>query len=532
MRKFAEEVQNELNRLPEDRADALLAAIHKNIPELHKELKKLPPASKKEAHTFSVSKVLQQKHAEGLVPRIAGLEHQADLAGLATMTAGVGDRLRSELVHKGDPNKGSVLGGEKGQIGTDVAGLAMMTAPTLAALASGQHDKWHHWANLGGLAALAAPAADELQARMRSAPGEDPHHRMMLSHDTHQKLHLLGYGALAAPVISNAAAGHGSPLSHGLTLAGYGTLAAPDLDEQIAKVRGKDPVLQSTLDKPGVRPAVDLAGLGLLGAGALTTKHATDTPADLKKKVDQRRFNAGDMRHYRLGQDTSAAVPGLKIAEDVTDEKAQKALERIQMLEANRPSLKQLARWGAVSAGAGLVAGGVADVVRGKKPFGWAGPSRDAITQELITLTPKQQAWNVFRNVTADMGKGMVTSAAVPLINSQLDRNEQVEVLRDYVAQRQQRSTPPVVQTAPAAPVDPKVPPVVAQAAPSPLAKAASYLSKFAGVATTPAGRLAHTRAVGVTPNASAKGPSISEQSKPVGFGRPLAGTTKSTTGV
>lgn len=50
---------------------------------------------------------------------------------------------------------------------------------------------------------------------------------------------------------------------------------------------------------------------------------------------------------------------------------------------------------------------------------------------------------------------------------------------------------------------------------------------KTAGGAVTPAGRLASSKAVGLPRTTSAPGPSISQISKPKGFGTPLPGTTK-----
>ena len=51
---------------------------------------------------------------------------------------------------------------------------------------------------------------------------------------------------------------------------------------------------------------------------------------------------------------------------------------------------------------------------------------------------------------------------------------------------------------------------------------------KKAGMATTPAGRLASSMKVGLPKTTAPAGPSIAQIAKPVGFGRPIAGATKS----
>ena len=50
---------------------------------------------------------------------------------------------------------------------------------------------------------------------------------------------------------------------------------------------------------------------------------------------------------------------------------------------------------------------------------------------------------------------------------------------------------------------------------------------KKASVPTTPAGRLAHSKAVGRAPGSIDAGPSIADQVKPLGYGRPMPGATK-----
>lgn len=190
----------------------------------------------------------------------SGVEHATDLAGLGLMAAASGSHLRSQL--KGEGDAGGPVG-PAGQAGMDLAGLGLMAAPSAAALSplarghapehlAGGGSKWVNVANLAGLGALAIPTLDKLQANIRARrAGVDPESKMLLGHKAHKALELGGYGALMAPVLAK---GRGMGLGGATTLAGYGTLMAP--------------TLTNMKEGPG-RTGSELAGLGLLGAGAL-----------------------------------------------------------------------------------------------------------------------------------------------------------------------------------------------------------------------------------------------------------------------
>jgi len=208
-------------------------------------------------------------------------EHLGDLAGYGLMTAGVLDAIRQRHLQSkavappASDAEGSLIGGEKGQLGTDLGGLGMMAVPTIAALrhgspqgSAGGGSKATNLINLASLAALAAPAADSLQARLRSQPGEDPEHKHLMSHGVHNALELGGLAGFGVSALRGHEPGHG--LATASTLAGLGTLAAPYIDDVQAHARtphGEDPQAKR-LFTPQARSMSELAGLGLLAASA------------------------------------------------------------------------------------------------------------------------------------------------------------------------------------------------------------------------------------------------------------------------
>lgn len=200
-------------------------------------------------------------------------ETHTDLGGLGLMTASSLDKLRSQLKHPEDAEKGSLVGGTAGRGGLDLAGLGVMAAPTIARLATNTGSRFTNLANIAGLGALAVPTADNVQAAIRARrAGVDPEQKMMLGHKAHGALELAGYGALAAPVIRGARAPHGSddhlPLhSAAMTLGGYGTLAAPVVEDLAQHDEDKK------VFRGARRTATELGGLGLLAGGALTHGH-------------------------------------------------------------------------------------------------------------------------------------------------------------------------------------------------------------------------------------------------------------------
>jgi predicted double-glycine peptidase len=210
--------------------------------------------------------------ADLMLDKVAGLrdyilsdaaEKHTDLGGLGLMAASSIDKLRSQLKHPEDPERGSLVGGTAGRTGMDLTGLGLMAAPTLARLATGTGNRFTNVANLAGLGALAVPTADNLQAAIRARrAGVDPEKKMLLGHKAHSALELAGLGTLAVPVARG-----GLKPSSAATLAGYGTLAAPVVEDLVQHDENK-----KIFKGPG-RSAAELAGLGLLAGGALSHGH-------------------------------------------------------------------------------------------------------------------------------------------------------------------------------------------------------------------------------------------------------------------
>jgi hypothetical protein len=183
-----------------------------------------------------------------------GAEHLTDLGGLGLMATGSASKLYGQLADKG---VGPL--GEQTQRGLDLAGLASMSAPTVAALGQyikghsgaglagggGKYGKLVNVANLAGLGALAVPTADKIQAHLRAGE-EDPEKKMLLGHGVHKALELGGLGALTGASVLNQDNSLSDKLLQGV---GYGALATP--------------IATDMKDSPG-RTALELGGLGAL----------------------------------------------------------------------------------------------------------------------------------------------------------------------------------------------------------------------------------------------------------------------------
>lgn len=243
------------------------------------EMAKLPPQVPFNPSTFVPRAQGQQlklgsadfhKMAKGVVDYLASHagERHGDLGGLGLMAASSVDKLRSQLAHPEDAEKGSLLGGTAGRSGADLAGLAMMTAPTLASMARGTGSRFTNAMNLAGLSALAAPTIDNMQAHIRARrAGVDPEKKMLMGHKAHALLELGGLGTLSAPVLHGALEGKAPLRGSLMTLGGYGTLAAPVIEDVVHE--GDGPRVFQGAGRAGS----ELAGLGLLAGGALAYGH-------------------------------------------------------------------------------------------------------------------------------------------------------------------------------------------------------------------------------------------------------------------
>ena len=195
------------------------------------------------------------------------------------MAASSADKLRSIVKYK-DEDKGSLVGGDAGRQGMDLAGLAGMAVPSLMALrhtgnehAAGGGSRFTNIANALSLGALAAPVVDNLQAKYRAGKGGDVEGKKLLGHGAHQALELGGLAGLAGTLGRGMYRGDVGKAPGAALLAGYGTLAAPVTDDIQAQVRaghGGDVESKRVL-KGALRPATELAGLGMLAAPSIAS---------------------------------------------------------------------------------------------------------------------------------------------------------------------------------------------------------------------------------------------------------------------
>jgi hypothetical protein len=123
----------------------------------------------------------------------------------------------------------------------------------------------------------------------------------------------------------------------------------------------------------------------------------------------------------------------------VSDEQARAALERLDALEAAKPTTGQALRYGALGAGAGVVSRGLGDVIE----HGMGGA--------MGKLVPGRYG--------AAMATGGLMAGATPMIRSALDRRAEAGKLRSYLAQPPTSITPAGVDI-------PDVPPKLAASAP------------------------------------------------------------------
>jgi hypothetical protein len=316
-------------------------------------------------------------------------EHIGDVAGYGLMTAGVLDAIRQRHLQSkavappASPSEGSVLGGERGQLGTDIGGLGMMAVPTIAALrhgspkgSAGGGSKTTNLINLASLAALAAPAADSLQARLRSQPGEDPEHKHLMSHGVHNALELGGLAGFGVSALRGHEAGHG--LGTASTLAGLGTLAAPYIDDVQAHARtahGEDPQAKR-LFTPQARSMSELAGLGLLAAPAVSHLIPTSKHAESTEKVAM--SHARDALSHVLDPDlekVAASLAGWSIPQTRS---GRRSMSVMTMLKKDAEgTLRKTANWlGTPQSNTGIGTPETGAEARSKR-YPWEAPSRE-----------------------------------------------------------------------------------------------------------------------------------------------------------
>ena len=162
----------------------------------------------------------------------------------------------------------------------------------------------------------------------------------------------------------------------------------------------------------------------------------------------------------------------------VTREQALDAGKRLKTLRRSAPTAGQLGRGALIGAGVGVASAGLRGLVAGTG----------------MPKTPRQ--W------LANAAGGAMIAGGAPYLRHLTETNVQKNKIKNFLSDR-------------------------------PRSQASSKLQRTLGVkaaaaALSPAARLAASKSRGAFPRASGPGPSIAQVSKPVGYGRALAGATKS----
>lgn len=240
----------------------------------------------------------------------------------------------------------------------------------------------------------------------------------------------------------------------------------------------------------------------------------------------------------------------------ISDEQAEKALNRYENLSKNNLSGSQVARYAVVGGAAGPVSAALGNAIKGGRPPGLS------LLSHLADAKAPGKA-NALRALAANTIKGSVTAGAVPIIRHHLDRKAELNTVKQYAKEKGLLPKKPIaiekdsamtgatpakpwsasesvdlaLKTAAGAPTRGGF--LMASEVPSwrqpSLQKAIQHqpqvIQEKLSAATTPAGRLAQSKRVGL-PSLSVKtppGPSIADQS--VTMGSRMPGANKTTIG-
>ena len=266
----------------------------------------------------------------------------------------------------------------------------------------------------------------------------------------------------------------------------------------------------------------------------------------------------------------------------VSEEDAQKALDRYESLQKSAPTMKQVGRYAALGAVAGPAIAAVGNAVRG-------GRAPDVSLLGHLAGAKAPGLSGVLRGAAGSAVTGALGSGAVPLVRAHLDRQAEMGTLRKYMAQQTEPGTAgklsepfvPVEKSANAPPgilrralrqlrhitaeVDDRVTQNLAAdelrghaedvfQAEKQAAGAATrggflmssevpafraprldqtvqhqpqQIVEKLSAAVTPAGMLTAAKRVGTPRVTPPPGPSIAQVAKPKGFGKPIAGAVK-----
>lgn len=252
-----------------------------------------------------------------------------------------------------------------------------------------------------------------------------------------------------------------------------------------------------------------LTAVGGLGAAGLGAGAVTSLLSEKKKRQQQVAPLTEPLIVPALAKVSSF------MKEAVTEEEAQGALDRLDRLDSIKPTAQQVARYGMIGAVATPSINALGNAIKGKPLFD-RGPGKMGLV----------------RSIASDAAKGAIGLGLVPVIRHQADRSAERKTLTRFI---EDDSDKLAFQTSMySGPLSyggfEMVSSIPAFRRPS-LTSPIAAIAKEAGVATTPAGVLARSKAVGKTPGSATNfGPSISQLS-PSG-GRPIAGAIKPSSGV
>jgi hypothetical protein len=176
-------------------------------------------------------------------------------------------------------------------------------------------------------------------------------------------------------------------------------------------------------------------------AGRIGSIEKYDSPSDDKKKA-----NPGNLNSPKLGEiekqsstefgaylsgffDEISADAALEKQADVSQEEAERALGRYESLERNKPTKKQIGRYAALGATAAPLVTAAGNLIRG-------GKAKDVSTIGHLLGAKGPGAGKALRGLGASMTTGAISSGAIPMIRSQLDRQAEMSTLKGYLKSR------------------------------------------------------------------------------------------------
>ncbi len=114
--------------------------------------------------------------------------------------------------------------------------------------------------------------------------------------------------------------------------------------------------------------------------------------------------------------DLRATVDELMKLGAITEEQARQSLDRLDTLERTKPTVGQVGRYGILGAATGAGVGALGHMIESGSALKPGGTGA--------------------RNLAANALKGAITTGAIPLVRSQLDRRAEMGTLKNYMTQQ------------------------------------------------------------------------------------------------